>query len=141
MHFQLLAIFLLLSSGLSFANGRSPAVEDFVGIEVDQPDTPHGSEVLYNLEKDVSKIETVRKEGPVEVMAKEKAPEQSPWSPSAFFGIAFILGLPFLTWSLIMHHLRRKAIMESASNIEVLEKYRREREEAKKKDDVSRKVS
>jgi hypothetical protein len=41
----------------------------------------------------------------------------------------------------MMNNLRQKAHIESASNIEVLEKYRREKQEAKKIQDELKKVS
>ena len=55
------------------------------------------------------------------------------------FAISFALGLPMLVWFMVMSHLKKKASLESASNIEVLEKYRKERE--KKNEESIRKVS
>ena len=44
-----------------------------------------------------------------------------------------------MIWFLMMSNLRQKAKIESASNIEVLEKYRRERQEAKKAEEAFKK--
>lgn len=138
MPFRALGLLLLLVSTLTFAQGRKPAVEDFVGIEVDQPQVlPQGTESLYNLEQDINKIEANKKG------ASQAAPEATvasePFAPSTIIGISIFLGLPLVIWFLIMGHLKKKASLESASNIEVLEKYRRERE--KKNEENIRKAS
>ena len=129
--------FILLISMTSFAQGRKPAVEDFVGIEVDEPQVmPQGTESLYNLEQDLSKLE---------VKSQQKdAPAPAPETVKAFdhriiFGVSLVFGLPLMVWFFVMAHLKRKASVESASNIEVLEKYRKERE--KQGQEKVRKVS
>jgi hypothetical protein len=142
MNFRTLGLSLLLFSSFAFANGRSPAVEDFVGIETDHMETtPQGAESLYNLQQDIQKIETVRKDGPVTAMTPELPEAETPSGASTLFGILFAVSLPILSWMLVMNHLRQKALKESASNIEVLEKYRRQRELAKKQEEKIRKVS
>lgn len=126
--------FLLVTS--SFSYGRGPAVEDFVGIEIEETRSDlHGAELLYNLEQDVSLITRV-----------ENAPEQAtpriqskPWTTSAFFALITLLGLPLLTWSLAMNYFRKKAQAESAANLEVLENYRRNKVEST--EESQRKVS
>lgn len=139
MVFRTLGLCLLLFSAVSFAQGRKPAVEDFVGIEIEEAQvTPQGTESLYNLEADLSKLEERKKNPPVEVKAETIAPAK-PWSKSTLFGISLIVGLPLLMWLMVMSHLKKKASVESASNIEVLEKYRKERE--RKVEDSIRKVS
>ncbi len=133
MHFRILGLCLLLISGTVFsAPGRSPAVEDFVGIEIDETKaSPHGSESLYNLEQDLGKIESVRKNVPQAENSKESlfSPEKGV-GVTTIFAILVFMGLPLLIWMLVMNHLRNKASAESASNIELLEKYRQERQEA-----------
>jgi hypothetical protein len=125
-------------SAVSYAQGRKPAVEDFVGIEVEESDVaPQGSEALYNLQQDISKIEDKHKE-PAKAPELTK-PSEPTVTPTFIFGIALALGLPLTVWFLMMAHLKKKATAESASNIEVLEKYRRDRE--KKSDENIRKVS
>jgi hypothetical protein len=62
-------------------------------------------------------------------------------SLTAIIGIAFFLGLPAIIWFTMMNHLRQKAHLQSASNIQVLENYRREKEEAKKTQEAYKKVS
>jgi hypothetical protein len=141
MCFRLLTFAILILSFQTLA--RSPAVEDFVGIEVEQIEaTPHGSETLFNLEQDLQKIEIVRQNGPIEVATPPlKAAPAEPMSAGAIFGIALILGLPLISWLLVMNHLRQKATIENASNIEILEKYRKQRELSKKETEEARKAS
>ncbi len=127
-------IFLMISM-TSFASGRKPAVEDFVGIEVDQPEVvPQGTEALYNLEQDLSKIEKKNQNHEKKISAH--TPSKN-WNITIVFGVSTLFGLPLMVWFLVMAHLKKKASVESASNIELLEKYRKEREkmsaETKKK--------
>lgn len=143
MFFQALGLSLLLLSGTCLANGRSPAVEDFVGTEIEESHSlPHGTESLYNLERDISYIDTAKNSSQVKArISQQITPEESPMNSSTFFGIAILLGLPVTTCLMIMHHLRRKAVMESASNIAILERYRQERERTKKQDEDTKKAS
>lgn len=144
MHFRILGLALLLLSNLTLAApGRAPAVEDFVGIEVDQIPSSPSDENLFNLEQDLGKIEVAGKSGPIEVAAtptsRIAAPEETPWSFSKVLAVLFILSLPLISWLHVLNHMRNKASVESASNIEVLEKYRLEREQTKnKKDDIKK---
>lgn len=141
MLFRTLGLCLLFFSTFSFATGRSPAVEDFVGIEVDQADAaPQGTEILYNLEKDMSGIEKAEKK-PIAQKAVKSSSSEAPFSPAAILGIMIILGLPIVTWLLVLHHLRTKATQESMANIEVLEKYRKDREEGRRLETSKRKAS
>jgi hypothetical protein len=137
MPFRTLGLIVLFVSTASFAQGRKPAVEDFVGIEVDQAEvTPHGSEVLFNLEQDIKEIEA-QKNRPA--LKQPQITESKGFGTTTLIGIGLILGLPMFLWLLMMNHLKKKATLESASNIEVLEKYRRERE--KKVDETIKKAS
>ena len=119
-------LFLFSSVVFAFAQDRKPAVEDFVGIDIEESKvTPYGDESLFNLEQDVGKIQFSK---------KNKTPVRSDISrkkiidPITFFGISFALGLPFMVWFMMMSHLRKKAHFDNASNIEILEKYRKTRE-------------
>lgn len=145
MHFRLLGLSLLLSTSFAWsAPGRAPAVEDFVGIEVEQVEGTPGNESLYNLEQDVGRIQ--KADGKKEASSrpqgsKVKTSEKVPWDLSTFLGVLFIMGLPLVSWMFVLNHLKNKASAESASNIEVLEKYRQEREAARTKseqDDVKK---
>lgn len=138
MIFRSLILCLVVFSAVSHAQGRKPAVEDFVGIEVEESKvTPQGNESLYNLEQDIQKIESQKNE-PAPYIEEAKAPE-SDWNLSTYILIAVGLGLPMTVWFFVMAHLRKRASAENASNIEVLEKYRKERE--KKTEESIRKVS
>ena len=142
MSFRTLGFLLLIISQVSFAQGRGPAVEDFVGIEVDHPEgTPQGTEGLFNFEQEMNKFDT-NKNNNVSVVKSVSAPKaDGPNGVTTAIAIAFILGLPGVIWFFMMNNLRQKAHIESASNIEVLEKYRREKQEAKKIQDELKKVS
>jgi hypothetical protein len=133
MLFQTLAVSLFLVSSGIFAQNRSPAVEDFVGIEMEHKQVaPQGTESLYNLEQDLNKIQDQR---PVtKISSAPKVLPTSGWSLTHYMTAGFILGLPAMIWFMMMNHLKRKASVESASNIEVLEKYRKDREKKVSKD-------
>ena len=140
MIFRTLGLCLLFLSITSVSEARKPAVEDFVGIEVDEAEaTPHSSDTLFNLEQDMSKLEASRNAPPKPVAKVTVAPK--PWSPFSVLGIMLGIGLPMVAWLLVMSHLRKQASAESASNLEVLEKYRKEREKARKSEEEIRKVS
>lgn len=140
MAFRKLGLCLILLSIIAVAHARKPAVEDFVGIEVDEVEaTPHTSDVLFNLEQDMSKLESSRNAPPkpqATIVETEK-----PWSAFSMLAVVMGLGLPTFIWLTIMSHLRKKASLESASNLEVLEKYRKEREIAKKSEETISKAS
>ena len=139
MSFRTLGFMLLIITQVAFAQGRKPAVEDFVGIEVDQPEgTPQGTEGLFNFEKDIDKFEhTKGSSSGVGTAVNTKTQDSSDLTTALV--IAFMLALPGMIWFLMMSNLRQKAKIESASNIEVLEKYRRERQEAKKAEEAFKK--
>jgi len=138
MTFRSLALFLVVYSGISFAEGRKPAVEDFVGIEIEESKVaPQGTESLYNLEQDLDQIQS-RRNKPAQIRTKISEADKD-WSVTTIFGISLILGLPLITWYLVMSHFKKKASIDSASNIAVLEKYRKERE--KKSEDSIKKAS
>lgn len=127
MVFRTLGFLIILLSTVAYGQGRKPAVEDFVGIEVDQPQVmPQGTESLYNLEQDMNKLEASKK-ATLDTAAPDNA--ATGFNPtSIIFGVSIFLGLPLIVWFLIMAQLRKMAAVESASNIEMLEKYRKERE-------------
>ncbi len=144
----LVLVSLVLSASALAAPGRSPAVEDFVGIEIEEPKTsPADQGTLINLERDLQQLEKVEAKAyvasqntpPEHVMSQDNQFIQ--WNVTNLVAWTLLLGLPLLSWFMAVSHLRKKASIESASNIEVLEKYRRERERARKKEEEFRKVS
>ncbi len=142
MYFRTLGFIFLITTQFSFAQGRGPAVEDFVGIDIEQPEgTPQGTEGLFNFEKQMDKFEKTKDRPAAKTSATENFEAKEPNGVTTAITIAFILGLPGLIWFLMMNHLRQKAQVESASNIEVLEKYRREKLEAKKSVEEIKKAS
>lgn len=143
MSFRTLGFILLIATPLAFAQGRGPAVEDFVGIEVEQAEgTPPGTEGLFNFEKDIDKFEMRKVNASVNTSTKAvTSKSEAPSDFTSAIGLAFLIGLPGLIWFFMMNNLRQKAHIESASNIEVLEKYRREKQEAKKVEEASNKAA
>lgn len=135
MTFRLFAICLMFVSVSCFARGgRAPAVEDFVGIDVEkETPAPQGTEVLFNFENDLNNFSNKPAETPIAEAGARKT------NPTALFGLVFALGLPLMIWFMIMSHLKKQATIENASNIEVLENYRKQREQ--KKEEEIRKVS
>lgn len=141
MNLPALAITLLLVSTTCFAQGRKPAVEDFVGIEVDETAaTPRGTEPLFNLEHDMNKMNEADKKAaqPSNAVLEN---ESTTWSFNVIMAVIAILGMPMVSMFMVLHHLRRKARVESHSNIEVLEKYRKEKELAMKSKELEKKAS
>lgn len=142
MYFRALVLTMLVFSQAGLAQGRKPAVEDFVGIEVEEPvGAPQGTESLFNFEKDMDKFEQTKGQPLKSAKTDTSITYSEPNTLTTVLAISFILGLPAFIWFLMMNHLRAKAKVEGASNIEVLENYRRQREESKKAQDDIRKVS
>ncbi len=140
MYLRTLGLLTLLVTQVTFAQGRGPAVEDFVGIEVEETTSvPQGTEGLFNFQKDIQKLDADKKS--VVNNAPVSIENAAPGMATAAMALLFLLGLPSMIWFMMMNHLRQKAHQESASNIEVLEKYRRERQESKKAQEEIRKAS
>lgn len=137
MPFPMMLIGFVLYSSLIFSQDRRPAVEDFVGIEIEESKvTPYGDETLFNLEQDVGKIQSPnRKKASLGNFSSQK----KVIDPLTFLGISITLGLPFMVWFMVMSHLRKKAHRENANNIEILENYRKNRE--KKNEESLKKAS
>jgi hypothetical protein len=132
MMFRYFTLLILTFSLSSFAAGRKPAVEDFVGIEIEHPEaTPQGTEGLFNFEKDMSQYEQTKNTS-THSSLRQSTPESISWSLSKIFAIILAVGFPAMVWFVAINNLRKKASVQNAGNIEVLEKYRKERELAKK---------
>ncbi len=121
------------------APGRAPAVEPFMEIEVQQKtERSLGNEVLFNLEQNSTNNKTTRSVSPSDTQINLF----TTWNFSTALGLIIILGLPLLSWFLVMNHLREKAQEQSASNIQILSKYREEKEQSLNvKKEEKRKVS
>lgn len=143
MSFRILSLIILIVTPLSFAYARKPAVEDFVGIEIEHPEgTPQGTEGLFNFEKDINHFEQNKNTTAMkEIKETPVAAETTKGGFTTVMGIFFLLGLPAAIWLFMVNNLRQKAHIESASNIEVLEKYRREKQEARKAEEKFNKAS
>jgi hypothetical protein len=142
MLFRTLIIAGILISSVAWGVNRKPAVEDFVGIEIEHPETtPQGTDSLENLGKDIQTIHaeayTVKK-APKTFKSESSVPQ---WSVLNTMALILIIGLPLFSWLMVMNRMRKRASVESASNVEVLERYRREREQARKKEEAERKAS
>lgn len=146
MQFRWVGLTLLLVSTTLWSQGRKPAVEDFVGIEVEQTaaqDPSKTSENLYNLEQDMNKVRiitTTPTASNVPTIKVVPNRESTPTLPiSALAGFLALLTLPLLSWFFMMRHLKNKASIENANNIEILEKYRQERlKNQKAKEDIKK---
>jgi len=140
---MLFQVFIIVSSlmlNCEAAPGRAPAVESFVEIEVEQkPERSLGSEVLFNLEQNSNNKKAIKSTAHAETQISAFAS----WNFSTIMGLMIVLGLPLLSWFLVMNHLREKAQEQSASNIEILSKYREEKEHSlnDNKKDEKRKAS
>jgi len=92
-------------------HARGPAVEDFVGIDIEEQDlTPSGTHALFNFEAELSGAATTS--APTQAVitktqlkAASSSSETSPWSQ--WLGVLVILSLPVVTWSLTMRHLNK----------------------------------
>lgn len=145
MQFCTLGLIFLLSSSFAFAQGRAPAVEDFVGIEVEHPEqTPPGTEALFNFEKDMYRYEESQESEKNQKTNSQELTQKQNGSATNWpgtFALAFALGLPLVSWVLIMSHLRRKATEASVPNIRVFEDYKRERLARKTAEEEIKKAS
>lgn len=107
-------IYVLILSTLTLTSvfARGPAVEDFVGVDIEQPDlTPAGTHALFNFEQELTEVKadqapTQAVITKTELKAASAASETSPWSQ--WLGIVVILALPVVTWSLTMRHLNKR---------------------------------
>lgn len=133
-----LLCFLVLNSQAILARG--PAVEDFVGIEVEEtPRTPHGAELLYNLERDMTLIAKI--DAPETQTQATQTYQSKAWTTPAIFALVTLLGFPLLIWSALMSYFRKKSAQEHASNIEILENYRKQKGSNEEAKEEQRKVS
>jgi hypothetical protein len=141
MRFQTLALLIILFSQFSFAQGRKPAVEDFVGIEVEHPESaPQGTENLFNFEKDMDQYQNT-------VTSPEQKISSTPKSTNntneffRYIGVVLLLALPAVLSLLVMKRMKSKAREENEGNLKVLEEFRRQKTESKKSDEDIRKAS
>ncbi len=140
MRFHTLALILMFFSQLSFSQGRKPAVEDFVGIEVEHSEAaPQGTENLFNFEKDMNKFQKTGPEASSSSVEASSAGTSS--DPMRYFGLFTLLALPGVLSFLVMNSMKKKAKEESLSNIKVLEEFRRQKQESKKSEDDIKKAS
>jgi len=126
-------LFFLFSFPLSYARG--PAVEDFVGVEMEGPDSPpQGTEGLINFEKEMNDFSSNQKKTTNPTMSSvQNSPSNS---VSAYLGYAVILLLPLISWMMMLNHLKSQAREKNAANLQILENYRREKE--KKQEEIKK---
>lgn len=129
MIFRLFSALIFIFSSSLFASGRGPAVEEFIGVDIEESKvTPRGDEALFNLEQDIHKIEEVKIQSKSShQLAKNNTSLENP-SKTFLWGVILGLGLPLSLWLMIMSRLKKKASIESASNLEILENYRKAKE-------------
>ncbi len=119
-------IYLCLAALLTYtgAHARGPAVEDFVGIDIEEQDsTPAGTHALFNFEQELTDVKpnqapTQAVISKTELKASTPVSETGPWAQ--WFGIIVILSLPVVTWSLTMKHLNKHTEEALPDNVTVL---------------------
>jgi hypothetical protein len=109
---------------------RSPAVEDFVGIDTPEIEEsiPSGVHVLYNFQKELVDAQGEKSPYPAPevVLRRADAPKTSTTNSQAsnqqtntslgfWFGISTILALPLMTWFLTMRHLGKETSIASSN--------------------------
>lgn len=93
---------------------------------------PQGTEGLFNFDKEMKDFsENQNKQNNHSTYS---SPTNN--SFSAYAGYAFILLLPLMSWLLVLNHLKSQAKEQNASNLQVLENYRKEKE--KKQEDIKK---
>lgn len=112
---SLIFLFFVVVLTVAGVHARGPAVEDFVGIENQEPDvTPEGTHALFNFQAEVQSFnEGGAKPSSVEIRRVDR-PQPAPapvssssgWPLSTWFGALVVLALPVVTWSLTMRHLK-----------------------------------
>lgn len=116
-------------SGLKAAQGRAPAVEDFVGVETqDYAVTTEGTEVFFNFDQNTVTSNT---------STKQEMPSQFPF----WVFVAFVT-LPFIMWLGINRSLNQpstRVVLEESQqipeNVEFLEIYQKEKQKVDEEDD------
>jgi hypothetical protein len=144
-------LFILLSLSFLFtlsANARKPAVEDFVGVIPESyKETPKGTEVLFDFEKQVKTIN--------ESNLLEQSSNTTIESWTAFIGVTAFLALPALMWFFITRldtkSLATKPTVTKAlpttyphqddSRITSLDEYRDNKSQVGEGDDKNKKAS
>jgi hypothetical protein len=117
------------------AIARSPAVEDFVGIEVEETKViPDGSEVFFNLEKDVKNISENSLPQPKGITTSQKE------SRDIQILVLFlaVLSLPAFLWWQMMAKLKKNLSLIEKENVHDLKSFRDQKD---KNQDIDRKAS
>lgn len=120
-----LSLFLitLLTMSAALANGRAPAVEDFVGVEPEgYQRTPQGTEVLFEFGNTVKSVNTQ---------------STTSWTNVTPFAVlvSFLL-LPFVMWAAITRSANNVArSMQKDTNVTVLSDFKKEKEESVNSED------
>lgn len=117
------------------AIARSPAVEDFVGIEVEETKViPDGSEVFFNLEKDVKNISENSSPQPKGITTSQKE------SKDIQILVLFlaVLSLPAFLWWQMMSKLKKNLSSIEKENVHDLKSFRDQKD---KNQDIDRKAS
>ena len=139
---------LLLATSSLYAQGRAPAVEDFVGVETqDYTPAPEGTEFFFNFD-----------ENQITDTSSELAPtqEQTPFELPLIITLA-VIALPFIMWFGIQHSMKNIPLNKEDThadehghldNVEFLEVYQQEKKKLatdlhqnQEKDDDEKKAS
>ena len=122
----------LIQIPLGFA--RKPAVEDFMGVEVEAPKSPDEKEgTMFNFERNQA-----NPYGPPEQILNQTTQynNKTNWT-NVLFGLIFVIGMPVSLWLVMISRLKKKMPISESDNLESLEKFK----EKKQKKDSIRKAS
>jgi hypothetical protein len=112
---------------------RKPAVEDFEGIETQQPEViPQGTEALFNFDKDIAhqvgqKKAVIRN---IEHIPVTRFEDQNTFPWAGVMGLLTLLALPLASWFSTTKKFYEK--MPPVSSLEDFRKKESEKEEIKK---------
>jgi hypothetical protein len=92
-------VLLVCLSSLSFSWARKPAVEDFVGIENQDPEViPQGTEALFNFDQQLDGHQNNKAVIKKVEYVKTKALEGHEYPIAGILGLLTLLALPVTSW-------------------------------------------
>lgn len=129
----LLMLLIFFISFQSWAQNRSPAVEEFIGIDYVES---HKDELkktpLFNLERDISLIhkETTGTRGQMSstINSHHSAHTENFFERNISIVATFFLSLPILVWLTFIMKLKLRSRLEKNEQLTVLNEYRNQKE-------------
>ena len=142
----LIILLLFLISFQSWAQNRSPAVEEFIGIDYVES---HKDELkktpLFNLERDISLInkETTGtlSQMPLQGRSHHSENTENFFERNISIVATFFLSLPILMWLTFIMKLKLRSRLEKDEQLTVLNEYRKKKDDREKSKDHFDKAS